>query len=85
MKLIYLLSVHDEYGSEHVIVTEIEAALPALLHAHFYKGQLENEYTAALVKLKEVLQIPDPHYGEPYDLGRGWGGPQLHIVKVLEL
>ncbi len=74
---VYLLSDYNEYGSEHVHATLDRSALIAIMKKHWpgWKTEL----------LEELLKRPDSELddeGGSINLDQGWGGVQLHVVKL---
>lgn len=94
---VYLLSDYDEYGSGNVIATLDRSRLPAMLKLMLPRYRLEG--TDPEATLSQLLQKTDPeltgidlltHGGQnsfgssPHSLTSGWGGPQLHVVRLDE-
>ena len=81
---VYLLSVYDEHGSESVRATLNRRFLPELLVRPWGRWVPSEKYVK---RLAEILQSPDTDLAGkdgamPRDLGDGWGGPQLHVVRL---
>lgn len=89
---VYILSWHDEHGAEAVHATLNRDVVRALLRDAY--GDDPRWHTEADSKLAELLEHPDEelsrqetnsdelHGVMPHKLCNGWGGPQLHVVKL---
>lgn len=73
MPLVYMLSDHGEYGSEHVSATLDKGKVPAMLEA--YPG-VKDQHRAAL---QDALNNDAPAV---YEISEYWGGYQLHIIEL---
>jgi hypothetical protein len=81
---VYLLSHYGEHGSEDVVSTLDRAHLPALLRQRWGDW---SHLPEAQGRLAELLERPDaelagPTASNPHNLTRGWGGVQLHVVRI---
>jgi hypothetical protein len=78
MAKVYLISCYDEYGSTEVRATLDNTKVRDLLatHPELHNG-ISEEYDK---RLAELLVADKPVDGA--DLGRGWGGFQLHIIEL---
>lgn len=77
MTYIYLLSDYEEHGSEHMVAT---------LDRDKLFGLIENQWGAYNIPgLQELLKKPDEELdrGCGWNCPPGWGGPQLHVVKLI--
>jgi hypothetical protein len=75
---VYLISCYGEHGSEDVKATLDKTKVRDLLITHpEMRGEpLDDEYEQSL---KRLLEADEPTES---DLGRGWGGFQLHIIEL---
>lgn len=73
---IYLLSDYEEHGSRNMVGTTDPDKLESMLAAHWGKY---GGYEADLRDLREALSEETTGI---WTLGRGWGGPQLHILDL---
>jgi hypothetical protein len=76
---VYLISNYGEYGSEAVRATLDKSKVRELLATHpdMHGEPLPKDYEQSLKRMLEADELADGH-----DLGRGWGGFQLHIVEL---
>lgn len=91
-RYIYLLSDHDEHGSEHVQAVENREDLLALLRRRC-QADWPDIMSGIMARAAALLERSDESLSAPRDavepgshpenLMRGWGGLQLHVVKVL--
>lgn len=90
---VYLLSDHDEYGSQHVVATLDRSKLEGLIDENWPNKPTESEVmhsrweawrAEAKAGLAEHLARSDEELatGMPLNLHSGWGGAQLHVVKL---
>jgi len=84
---VYLLSVHDEGGAEDMSGTADPDLLPDLMLRYFLpeEGQVMpccgvNHLDWARERLAKAKV--ENFAGGKYELGRHWGGPQLHVVDL---
>ena len=77
---VYLISRYDEYGSEDVRATVDKDKVRELLRTH--KLREEEDVPEDYDKTLSDLLAKDIATGQPNNLGRGWGGFQLHIVEL---
>jgi hypothetical protein len=78
MAKVYMISCYDEDGSTDVRATLDKGKVRGLLETHpeLHSG-ISEEYDK---RLTELLAADKPVDGA--DLGRGWGGFQLHIIEL---
>lgn len=94
---VYILSDYEEDGSRNVFATLDRAALPAMLDAMLDRFRKNNpnllhidEDIGGLHKLllqsdEELSRLSDGDIGpHGHNLTRGWGGIQLHVVRIWE-
>jgi hypothetical protein len=87
---VYLLSVYEENGAEDMTGTTDPEKLPELLRRYFvpaeFDGPMEccglNHWDNALKRLDKAKAEGFTAAGGQYELGRHWGGPQLHVVDL---
>ena len=90
MRYVYLLSDHDEGGSDNVVATLDREALPALVDVQMalrkpssgmwiegYKEQVKASLFDLLKRSNDELATEQKHC-----LTRGWGVMQLHVVRL---
>lgn len=71
---VYLLSDHDEHGSENMVGTADPTKLESMLLNHWGNGgEIQVDWLRAA--LAENAPGKWSHPG-------GWGGPQLHVVDL---
>jgi hypothetical protein len=78
-QFVYLLSTYDEHGSEEVQATLDRSTVRAMLRVGFpYTGEHES------ASLAEAMSEQDSALAErsPVNLSDGWGGIQLHVVRI---
>jgi len=82
MTFVYMLSIYEEDGAEEPTATLDRTKLVGMLTGNWPDAGKE-EYAAALT---ELLKKPDEELCRRYgiNLGRGWGGLQLHVIKLIE-
>lgn len=89
---VYLLSDHDEHGSENVVATLDRGRLLELLVKGWpWADKTEGRNLPENVKnesdiLREYLAAntdADLADGAPRNLSYGWGGVQLHVVELV--
>lgn len=86
MSYVYLLSNHREDGAEEVGATLIRESLPRLLEGRLagytdeFQSQAREKLPALLRKSDEELAAGE--FGHGHSLMYGWGGEQLHVVKL---
>lgn len=86
---IYMLSAYAEAGSEGVVATANRLEVEDLLDKYFnqYALDAENihlgngEYISTRERLRRSL-VEDKESRQPINLSAGWGGIQLHIIKL---
>lgn len=74
----YILSNYDEHGAEDVHVTTNKDHVIDMAKKHFPDFLVAEE----LDRLNYLLETNDVIQVKGMDLGRGWGGLQLHIVEI---
>jgi hypothetical protein len=83
MSIVYIISTYDEYGAENVVATLDKSRVPLMLEENWpSEGPQKSEDLACLVK---ILLKPDVELlarRDGYNLSKGWGGFQLHVVKL---
>lgn len=79
MAKVYLLSDYKEYGSENMAGTMDKSKVIELLTNNFNYISDKTEYCEKL----EILLEEDISSKDPVDLGKGWGGVQLHIIELI--
>lgn len=84
---VYILSTYGEYGAEGVVATLDRNALLPLLRKQFGAHFVEIERECGV--LEKLLLLHDDAYlaektdhTQQIDLSKGWGGVQLHVVKL---
>jgi hypothetical protein len=88
MQYVYLLSDYNEYGSENVEATLDRSKLQDMLASRIsldgYKPDTNYHDTPAS-RLAGLLESQEENIitrANPHSLMDGWGGIQLHIVKL---
>lgn len=89
---IYILSTYGEYGAETVKATTDARAVVRMFESYArarvpggYPGQTFGDpRQGELAKLRELLERDEPTPESGANLGDGWGGFQLHIIKAFE-
>ena len=80
IETVYLLSDYEEHGAENVEATLDATKLYGMLEERI-KDYRDEQYKEKMREnLKKYLSEFDELDGR--DLGSGWGGIQLHIVKI---
>jgi hypothetical protein len=93
MSYVYILSEYGEYGAESVQVTLDRANLPTMIDLYIDSSISQNKANAKRmnenrVKYKESLakilkgSDQDIESIDGIDLSSGWGGLQLHVVRL---
>ena len=84
---VYLLSVYEEHGSYAVVATLDNSKLLEMFDT--YIKAWEGYPKASLAKMKEkLIALIEKHkktgivFTEGKNLSKGWGGLQLHIIKL---
>lgn len=83
---IYTLSLHDEYGAEYMKATTNKDAVMQMLAS--YSGEVVGPFDCKLSIEEEEMNnllsaLQSDELGK-YNLSKGWGGFQLHIVECFE-
>jgi hypothetical protein len=94
MKYVYLLSDHEEHGAEHVVATLFRGRLAALID-ETWGDVYKSDCKAEKIALVSLLELGDEELSAPMEecgrsergsmghlLNDGWGGIQLHVVKL---
>ncbi len=95
MCYVYILSDYEEYGATNVVATLERDLLDRLIDENWPDGPRptfgDQEHLAkwrdrARSKLRLLLEQSDAQLAQPdgHDLHNGWGGMQLHVVKLAE-
>lgn len=95
MTYVYILSHYHEYGAQNVVATLDRTTLIGLMKKNWpeivkWDGS-ERSYGAAhdsdVAGLEKLLERPDEDLArdDGNDLCKGWGGIQLHVVKLDEV
>ena len=82
-RYVYLLSHHHEYGSADVRATINRDEVMSLFEDYTNEGWGEPDEDRKT--LEALLETSDEELhigGNPHNLMRGWGGVQLHVVKI---
>lgn len=75
---VYIISWYEENGAQGVRATLDKNKVSELVSTHpEHRHPLSKEYE---LTLKSLLEADAPIDGQ--DLGKGWGGFQLHIVEL---
>jgi hypothetical protein len=91
--IVYILSDYDESGAEHVTATLDRKLLAGMIEtnwpsSYFRYGHEKEWKSAALAKLTTLLEKSDEELltlgMDGHDLHDGWGGAQLHVVRLVE-
>lgn len=93
-RYVYLLGDHDEGGTENALATLDREKLPALLDAWMdgLKQKRPHDPQVAIYRdnvssvLGTLMKLTDEELCErsPLSMTVGWGGVQLHVVKLLD-
>ncbi len=73
---IYLLSEYEEHGSEKMVGTIDKSKVVKLAKENFDYLKEQDIY-----RLNELL-LEDKPSKNPSNICNGWGGVQLHIIKI---
>lgn len=92
---VYMISSYDEYGSEGVVATTNRDKLLGMLDGYYdldptkLSGNRLKAITLAVSEDKQtlmsLLEKSDEELARSssgYNLGKGWGGTQLHVVEL---
>jgi len=87
MSYVYILSDHDEYGAENLVATLDRSLLMGMVEKNWpkYKPVWIEEAKAGLARHLEELsdeELCEKTRKNGLDCHRGWGGMQLHVVKL---
>jgi len=86
-RFVYMISNHDDYGSENCMVTLHRDNVLNLLDKWFKVNNYVEERFAEYIqeckkKLEEYLKLEDSVC--QHNLGTGWGGVQFHIIEIAD-
>ncbi len=82
-RYVYILSTYDEYGAEDVVATLDRDRLVHLCDIHWAEAfKTSAEGHDELVKLLAEKTDETLANGDGWNLHLGWGGVQLHVVKL---
>lgn len=74
---VYIISIYEEDGAEGVRATLDKTKVESLLVTHPILGK--DQCAEEITHLRDFLEKDVPG---KFDLSRGWGGFQLHIVEL---
>lgn len=82
MTVVYILSDYEEHGAENVCATLDRGLLIALLRRNWPDPTAEAWRNEAERSLHALLQQTDEDLVGEHNLHDGWGGVQLHVVRL---
>lgn len=77
----YLISFHDEYGSEHMERLNPAGDVLAQAYDYIFRHKLRLQDILTLGCVLKAMNTAREDPGMPAELGSGWGGPQIHYIR----
>lgn len=93
LNLVYILSTYEENGAEDVTATLDRSCLLDMIDQNWFYEEIKGSYekrkqrheewiTEAKDNLKILLRKSDEELVGVWDCHDGWGGMQLHVVRL---